>query len=73
MTDGDTGEFAVVAGVDGSASALRAVRWAAHEAVRRGAPLRLVHVCYLVPVRHSGRSRRRRSTGTGSSNRAGTG
>ncbi|MFI7680415.1 universal stress protein [Actinophytocola sp. NPDC049390] len=52
MTNGDTGEFAVVAGVDGSESALRAVRWAAHEAVRRGVPLRLVHVCYLVPVRH---------------------
>ncbi|MFI7680086.1 universal stress protein [Actinophytocola sp. NPDC049390] len=52
MTNTDTGEAAVVAGVDGSESALRAVRWAAHEAVRRGAPLRLVHVCYLVPVRH---------------------
>lgn len=42
----------VVVGVDGSASALRAVRWAAHEAQRRHALLRLVHVCYLVPVRH---------------------
>ena len=32
----------VVAGVDGSACALQAVRWAAAEAVRRGRPLRLV-------------------------------
>ena len=32
----------VVAGVDGSDSALAAVRWAAVEADRRGAPLRLV-------------------------------
>ena len=42
----------VVVGVDGLASALRAVRWAAREARRRGAPLRLIHVCYLAPVRH---------------------
>ena len=33
---------AVVVGVDGSESALDATRWAASEAVRRGAPLRLV-------------------------------
>jgi nucleotide-binding universal stress UspA family protein len=45
-------ERPVVVGIDGSASALRAVRWAAREAVRRHAPLRLVHVCYLIPVRH---------------------
>ena len=32
----------VVVGVDGSDSALRAVRWAADEAARRGVPLRLV-------------------------------
>ena len=32
----------VVVGVDGSDTALRAVRWAADEAARRGAPLRLV-------------------------------
>jgi nucleotide-binding universal stress UspA family protein len=32
----------VVVGVDGSADALRAVRWAAHEARLRSAPLRLV-------------------------------
>lgn len=35
---------AVVVGVDGSESALAAVRWAAAEARRRGAPLRLVGV-----------------------------
>ena len=33
----------VVVGVDGSESAIRAVRWAAREAARRGAPLRIVH------------------------------
>ncbi|HEX6360351.1 universal stress protein [Actinophytocola sp.] len=33
----------VVVGVDGSESALHAVRWAADEAARRGAVLRLVH------------------------------
>ncbi len=42
----------IVVGIDGSASALHAVRWAAREAERRHAPLRLVHVCYLMPVRH---------------------
>lgn len=52
MTNVDTTERAVVAGVDGSEPALHAVRWAAHEAVRRGVPLRLVHVCHLMPVRH---------------------
>lgn len=39
----------IVAGVDGSATALHAVRWAAREAARRKAPLRLVHVSYLMP------------------------
>jgi nucleotide-binding universal stress UspA family protein len=33
----------VVVGVDGSECAIRAVRWAAHEAARRNAPLRIVH------------------------------
>lgn len=37
-------ENAVVVGVDGSASATRAVRWAAAQAERRRAELRLVHV-----------------------------
>jgi nucleotide-binding universal stress UspA family protein len=45
-------ENCVVVGVDGSWSALKAVRWAAREAERRDALLRLVHVCHLVPVRH---------------------
>ena len=52
MTNVDTREHAVVAGVDGSESARRAVRWAANEAARRGAPLHLVHVCHIVPVLH---------------------
>ncbi|MFD4511159.1 universal stress protein [Streptomyces sp. NPDC058457] len=36
-------DLPVVAGVDGSESSLRAVDWAADEAVLRGAPLRLVY------------------------------
>lgn len=43
------GHDPIVAGVDGSASALHAVRWAAREAARYRVPLRLVHVSYLVP------------------------
>jgi nucleotide-binding universal stress UspA family protein len=39
----------IVAGVDGSESALEAVRWAAAEAVVRGDDLRLVHA-YVVPM-----------------------
>jgi nucleotide-binding universal stress UspA family protein len=39
----------IVAGVDGSISALHAVRWAAREAEQRQAPLRLVHVATLMP------------------------
>ena len=38
----------IMAGVDGSVFALHAVRWAAAEARRRHAPLRLVQVCTLV-------------------------
>lgn len=45
-------EQPIVVGVDGSLPALHAVRWAAGEAQRRGAPLRLVHACNVVPVRH---------------------
>jgi len=53
MTNNDvSSEHPVVVGVDGSDSALHAVRWAAREALRRNAPLRLVNVCHLVPVRH---------------------
>jgi nucleotide-binding universal stress UspA family protein len=33
----------IVVGVDGSECAYRAVRWAAHEAARRDAPLRIIH------------------------------
>lgn len=34
----------ILVGVDGSASAKRAVQWAAHEAAMRNVPLRIVHV-----------------------------
>ena len=40
---GDPPSAAVVVGVDGGECALAAVRWAAEEAGRRGAPLRIVH------------------------------
>ncbi|MGW6442669.1 universal stress protein [Lentzea sp. NPDC055074] len=40
----------VVVGVDGSGQALRAVRWAAAEAVRRGAALRVVHAEMPLPA-----------------------
>jgi nucleotide-binding universal stress UspA family protein len=43
MAENSTGRT-VVAGVDGSAPALQAARWAADEAVRRRVPLRLVQV-----------------------------
>jgi nucleotide-binding universal stress UspA family protein len=52
MTNNNVGNRPVVVGVDGSESALHAVRWAAEEARRRNAPLRLVHVSFLAPVRH---------------------
>ncbi|MFC5099415.1 universal stress protein [Kibdelosporangium philippinense] len=38
----------IVVGIDGSGSAQQAVRWAAHEAASRKAPLRLVHACMVV-------------------------
>jgi nucleotide-binding universal stress UspA family protein len=40
---------AVIVGVDTSEASLRAVRWAAHEAARRGTNLRLVHACVVDP------------------------
>ncbi|WP_214369161.1 universal stress protein [Pseudonocardia sp. H11422] len=44
----------VVAGVDGSGSALEAVRWAAQEAERRRAPLRLVEAFGWMTTEHIG-------------------
>ncbi|MGB3438691.1 MAG: universal stress protein [Actinophytocola sp.] len=52
MTNNLDDSHPIVVGVDGSESSAHAVRWAAREAVRRNTPLRLVHVCYLAPVRH---------------------
>src|SRR5437764_7424990 len=42
----------IVVGVDGSGSALHAVRWAAEEAVRRRRVLRLVHALDDGSLRH---------------------
>ena len=39
----------IVAGTDGSEESLRAVDWAAREAVLRGAPLRIVSAATLLP------------------------
>ncbi len=39
----------IVVGVDGSAAALRAVKWAAREAALRGAPLRIVSAAEILP------------------------
>jgi nucleotide-binding universal stress UspA family protein len=44
----------VVVGVDGSEPALGAVRWAAHEAALRGAPLRIVHAAPYLGRRAEG-------------------
>src|SRR5664279_5670609 len=44
----------IVAGVDGSGCARRAVHWAAAEADRRGGSLRLVHAYYLPAAGFSG-------------------
>ena len=60
--DSNLGQHVVV-GVDGSDSALRAVRWAADEAARRRAPLRLVTAfCWTddIVAGHSGLSARYR-------------
>lgn len=52
---------AVVVGIDGSDSALHAVRWGAREAVSRGVPLRLFHVCLMPPLRVERHSSHRES------------
>src|SRR5688500_4335212 len=49
MTDA-TANKPIVVGVDGSASAIHAARWAAAEAARRGTQLVLVHSNPPVPV-----------------------
>jgi nucleotide-binding universal stress UspA family protein len=49
--DAQRNRRAVVVGVDGSGHALRAVRWAAAEATRRGAPLRMVNAFGAAPER----------------------
>ncbi|MBD8078518.1 universal stress protein [Cellulosimicrobium arenosum] len=46
---GDDGRPVVLVGVDGSTTSGRALDWSVHEAARRGAILRIVHVVY-VPV-----------------------
>jgi nucleotide-binding universal stress UspA family protein len=46
----ETASADVVVGVDGTEAALRAVRWAAAEAVRRRSPLRIVHVASYVDL-----------------------
>ncbi len=54
----------IVAGTDGSEESLRAVDWAAREAARRGAPLRIVASAALLPrmISRAGALRRRVST-----------
>ncbi|TNC29075.1 universal stress protein [Amycolatopsis alkalitolerans] len=47
----------IVVGVDGSGAAMRAVRWAAEAAVRRSAPVRIVHAVAPVTVRAPGAAR----------------
>jgi nucleotide-binding universal stress UspA family protein len=47
----------VVVGVDGSECAIRAVRWAAREAARRGAPLRIVHAASYLGRRGAAETR----------------
>src|SRR5690242_1350468 len=48
--EADSSVRPILVGVDGSASALAAVRWAAREAVLRRAPVRLVHAFGWMPV-----------------------
>lgn len=68
----------IVVGVDGSASATAAIKWAARDAVLRNVPLRLVHVvptdpaltetgrelCYRVNTRNGRGTGRARSSRT---------
>ena len=44
----------IVAAVDGSPSALDAVRWAADEAARRGMSLRLTHAVNIAAIAYGG-------------------
>lgn len=44
-----SGSAPIVVGVDGSSAGLQAVKWAAAEAKRQGAPLRLVHAVPRLP------------------------
>jgi nucleotide-binding universal stress UspA family protein len=44
MSEIPTSQSAVVVGIDGSRSAVRAALWAVDEALHRDVPLRLVHV-----------------------------
>lgn len=46
----DQATTAVIVGVDAAEGSLRAVRWAAQEAARRGVPLRLFHACVVDPT-----------------------
>ncbi|EHR50961.1 universal stress protein UspA-like protein [Saccharomonospora marina XMU15] len=50
MTNGNRAQRPVVAGVDGSPSAMDATRWAARQAARLGEPLRLLYVADLPPL-----------------------
>ena len=49
-TDDNGSVRAVLVGIDGSPAALTAVRWAAREAVRRRAPIRMVNAFGWMPV-----------------------
>lgn len=53
MDTSEAGPRSVVVGCDGSAGAARAVRWAALEAARRSAPLRIVHAWSLPVLAYS--------------------
>jgi nucleotide-binding universal stress UspA family protein len=46
----------IIVGVDGTSTALRAVAWAAQEALLRGRPLRLVHAAPYLGTRTTPRA-----------------